>query len=163
MSSRARILLRSSLTLVALVAAQPGHTEICDPLKKQVSTRNGISAFLQQETERDVICAIALMPDGQDSSYCYAIFDYRSPKARDAFERLNTNLSTCFTVQAQDGTGSIVNHPDSFDQHQFCAPGALLSLSLKDKGNLNQTLVFLRLDGAASANGACGQAKSSKK
>ena len=141
--------------LSALALALPAQAETCNALQAQLSSRENIKTYLQQETARDVNCAIALMADGQESSYCYAIFDYRTTDARDAFNLLNTNLSNCFTAKSQKGAGGLVNHPDSFDQNQFCAPNAHLSLSLKDKGNLNQTLVFLRLDGTSAPDSAC--------
>jgi len=53
------------------------------------------------------------------------------------------------------GAGDIVNHLDSFEQKQFCTPENTLSLSLKDKATINQTLVFLRLDESANLPNFC--------
>ena len=150
-------LLRNKVALICTTCALalPLQAETCNDLETRLSTRDVVSAYLKQETTKDVLCAIALLPDGQESSYCYAIFPYRDPQAVDAFERLGTTLTDCFVLKAAVGTGDIVNHPDSFDQNAFCAADYELSLSLKDKGNLNQTLIFLRLDGKSASSNAC--------
>ena len=41
-------------------------------------------------------------------------------------------------------TDAAVNHPDSYDALAWEAPGARISLSLKDKGGEGRTLIFLR-------------------
>lgn len=129
-----------------MASTLPVFAQDCDALKAQLSTRQGLDTYLHQETGKEVICAIALQTNGQTSTYCYAIFDYRSEQANDAFKQLQSKLSSCFSPLKAQGAGDIVNHPDSFDQKQYCADQNDLSLSLKDKATLNQTLVFLRLD-----------------
>ncbi|WP_334067799.1 hypothetical protein [Nereida ignava] len=72
-----------------------------------------------------------------------------------ALKRLDATLANCFPAREMNGAVDIVNHPDSFDQKQFCAPEYDLSLSLKDKATLSQTLVFLRLDESANVPNSC--------
>ena len=43
--------------------------------------------------------------------------------------------------------GAVVNHPDSYDLRQYAWEGGVVSLSLKDKGALGATMVFLRMQG----------------
>ena len=38
----------------------------------------------------------------------------------------------------------MVNHPDSYDLHEWRTPSGTYAISVKDKGALNRTLVFLR-------------------
>ena len=149
--------IKLALSTTILTLAQPGSANECSALSEQLSTPNRISDYLTQETKQDVICAIALMPNGQESSYCYAIFGYRSEKARATLDELKTRLSSCFEPLAIKGAGAgeNVNHPDSFDHYQFCNNTNTLSLSLKDKSALAQTLVFLRLDPHAPDKPLC--------
>lgn len=68
--------------------------------------------------------------------------DYRSDAASEAFISLVDQDATCGKlITAQDQQ---VSHPDSYDLRQFNVNGTEVSVSLKDKGALNQTYVFFR-------------------
>ena len=77
------------------------------------------------------------------SEDCFWRFSFRSDFAHNLFERLQKEMRACsvgpLTVET---TG--VNHPDSFDQTTGELRGVSISLSLKDKGGLSETLVVLR-------------------
>jgi hypothetical protein len=62
----------------------------------------------------------------------------------DAFESLLGQVEACANPIAADP--SSVNHPDSYDLRQFSSGVGMISVSLKDKGALNQTYVFLRVE-----------------
>jgi hypothetical protein len=47
-------------------------------------------------------------------------------------------------------TDQSVNHPDAYDLRLFRLDGAEFAVSLKDKGALQQTLVFLRVPQSAN-------------
>ena len=88
-------------------------------------------------------CSVSRVLGAGRSEDCFWHFTLRSKEARDHFERLHVELQACssdpLAVEATD-----VNHPDSFDQITGQVEGVAVSLSLKDKGGLSQTLVVLR-------------------
>jgi hypothetical protein len=88
-------------------------------------------------------CSTSLTLGSGNSEVCYWTFAYRSEHARAVFELLSKHLMSC-TQQAASVEGGPVNHPDSFKQVTMTIEGREVSVSLKDKGGLNQTLVFLR-------------------
>ncbi len=83
---------------------------------------------------------------GVTISYCAVAFDYRADDATAVFDRVATALAACMAEVTDTGAGQVVNHPDSFAQKQFAKGGVEWSLSLKDKGGLEQTLIFLRAE-----------------
>lgn len=88
-------------------------------------------------------CGTALAPKGMNEVHCRWDFPYRSEPATDVWNRLAERVMGCLgarPVAPEPG----VNHPDSFAQQRFEAEGINLSLSLKDKVALRQSLVFLR-------------------
>ena len=48
------------------------------------------------------------------------------------------------------GEDQPVNHPDSYDLREWDTPDGTFAISVKDKGGLNRTLVFFRLEPKAS-------------
>ncbi|MDG1169095.1 MAG: hypothetical protein P8N14_07850 [Sulfitobacter sp.] len=75
------------------------------------------------------------------------VFAYRSDSATQAFETLLRQIANCggeSVKQDQD-----VNHPDFYDLHLFNFAENTVGVSLKDKGALSQTLVFLTFAKAA--------------
>ncbi|MFK7838361.1 MAG: hypothetical protein AB8B60_19300 [Sulfitobacter sp.] len=77
------------------------------------------------------------------SNNCYWSFGLRDEAAGAAFEAVSQLVAACadapMTIE-----GASVNHPDSFDQITGRIGGKAVSVSLKDKGGLGQTVVFLR-------------------
>ncbi|WGI21290.1 hypothetical protein [Amylibacter sp. IMCC11727] len=79
---------------------------------------------------------------------CAFAFEFRSDAARELYDRLAHDMNVCSahgefaTVRTQGA----VNHPDSFEQVTFdIFDGPQASVSLKDKGALQKTYVFVRL------------------
>ncbi len=79
---------------------------------------------------------------------CAFEFTFRGDDARAVYEGYAKDMETCSaqgefaTVSAQNA----VNHPDSFEQTIFdIYEGPQASVSLKDKGALQKTYVFVRL------------------
>ena len=92
-------------------------------------------------------CGTSLGLSGETSVHCNWGYPYRSPDARAVFNALGAELQACFEGQAGLGEDALVNHPDSYDLLSFDLDGGTLSLSLKDKGALEQTYIFLRAEG----------------
>jgi hypothetical protein len=79
---------------------------------------------------------------------CSFEFPFRDNEARTLYDAYARELEVCSNfgefaeVQEQDA----VNHPDSFEQTTFdIYKGPQASISLKDKGDLQKTYVFVRL------------------
>jgi hypothetical protein len=88
-------------------------------------------------------CAQSKLLGGDISRDCHWVFAYRSDAARHAFRSLAQDLAMC-AEEGLDARGKSVNHPDSFDQHTAVVFGQRVSVSLKDKGALQKTMVFAR-------------------
>lgn len=87
-------------------------------------------------------CSQALATGGQTLVVCQWGFDFRAPAATAFYEALLAEAKSCLASQAPKGDQP-VNHPDSFFLAEFETPQARLSVSLKDKGALQQSFVFL--------------------
>ncbi len=68
-------------------------------------------------------------------------FDYRAAEAEVAFNALLDQMRRCAPEAGTEDQG--VNHPDFYDLRLFRVEGREVGVSLKDKGALQQTLVFL--------------------
>lgn len=88
-------------------------------------------------------CSVSRVLGAGQSEDCFWHFPLRSEAAQSHFERLHAEMQTCseapLVIEVTD-----VNHPDSFDQITGRIDGVPVSLSLKDKGGLSETLVVLR-------------------
>ena len=129
--------------------------EACDALASQLDDLAGVQSYLEDISTEKATCGIALQSGGAKSAHCYVAFEYRADSAAAHFAKIESQLSTCFERISTDGAGQIVNHPDSFDQFRFCTASTTLSLSLKDKANLGQTLIFLRAAQSGDQTTAC--------
>lgn len=95
------------------------------------------------EEPKGATCSTSRVLGGGQSTDCYWSFAFRADAARKEFSDLGHLLRLCaegeVTVE-----GASVNHPDSYDQLTTQIAGRDVSLSLKDKGALGKTLIFLR-------------------
>ncbi|MEM9577847.1 MAG: hypothetical protein AAF999_12635 [Pseudomonadota bacterium] len=80
---------------------------------------------------------------GGTSDDCHWSFPYRSEAAYSSFARVSKQLQSC-SGDVQFEQEPRVNHPDSYDQITATIGDTDLSLSLKDKAALSETLIFLR-------------------
>ncbi len=92
------------------------------------------------------ICTTSRQLGGGQSRDCHWPFDYRAQAAQVAFSELVDGLTQCTDGPVIRDTGS-VNHPDSFEQLTTTINGRSFSLSIKDKGARQETLIFLRVMG----------------
>ena len=90
-------------------------------------------------------CATYLTDTAQTGVSCHWPFAFRKGQARVFADTLAQTLLACRDVSAPD-TDQAVNHPDSYDAQVWRAAVARYSIAVKDKGALNQTLVFLRME-----------------
>lgn len=87
-------------------------------------------------------CQTALQTTGE-TLVCYSEHPFRSETATALAEKIEAKIAACFDapVRQQDAE---VNHPDSYAARWFDVPAGRLYLSVKDKGALQKTLVFVR-------------------
>jgi hypothetical protein len=102
------------------------------------------SFHLSSRALAQVDCAPSHGLGGTVALHCAWPFEYRSMQALDAFDYLLGQVAACANPIAADL--SSVSHPDSYDLRQFSSGMGVISVSLKDKGALNQTYVFLRVE-----------------
>lgn len=88
-------------------------------------------------------CSASRTLGGGSTRHCYWVFDYRSDAATATFENAIKAVTQCLETQEVSPIGPEVNHPDSHAVRTYDIEGGTLTVSLKDKGALQQTLVFL--------------------
>lgn len=92
---------------------------------------------------KEATCTTSRVLGGATSRDCFVAYDFRSQEARQEFDALSQLLENCSKAPVVR-EGASVNHPDSYTQVTAQIEGRCVSLSLKDKGALEQTLIFLR-------------------
>lgn len=117
---------------------------ICCASASEADTCDALTAFAAGQRPDNATCTTSRVLGGGTSTDCYWAFDFRADAAIAFFDAQADLLRHCadgpVTVE-----GATVNHPDSYDQLTADINGQAVSLSLKDKGALGQTLVFLRV------------------
>ena len=91
------------------------------------------------------VCQTSRALSGSVHVHCRWSFVYRSDAATALFEGLFETVATCLGPDAVITTDQSVNHPDAYDLRMFDIAGRTFAVSLKDKGALQQTLVFVRV------------------
>jgi len=130
----------SGLALLAAMAAAPaGAQTLCD----QLNDLQGDVVILEQGTAQ---CRTSLAMNGARNMHCYLTFGYRTPLATETFQTLSADLAACLGPDATMEIDQSVNHPDAFELHEFDLGGRSYAVSIKDKGALQQTLVFVRVE-----------------
>ncbi len=89
---------------------------------------------------------MSLALGGARNMHCALEFPYRSAAATATFDTLLDEMTQCLGPTASVTTDQSVNHPDAYDLREFKLDGRSYAVSIKDKGALQQTLVFLRVE-----------------
>lgn len=90
-------------------------------------------------------CSRSLALSGAENLHCHWSFPYRDAEATETFTALLANVTLCLGPKATVSTDDRVNHPDAYDLRLLRLGGQEFGVSLKDKGALQQTLIFLRV------------------
>jgi hypothetical protein len=132
------------LTLATLPAQA---ASFCDDLGMLAQLGDtGASLRLPQETSGQLAsCRTSLTLNGGKAMHCYWAFPYRSDAAKDVFVSVIAEVSECLGPDAIQSRDQRVNHPDAYDLRLFEVGGQEFAVSLKDKGALQQTLIFVRV------------------
>lgn len=93
-------------------------------------------------------CGASLFMSGARSLHCAWGFAYRDTAATATFEALTRRVADCPGATAPKKAAGLVNHPDSYDQRSLRFADGAVSISLKDKGSLQKTYIFVRTQAA---------------
>lgn len=119
----------------ALPAAAVG---LCETLEAMIAGRKVASTEARH-------CGTSQALSGTTSQHCRWPFAFRAPEALAAFEAMTAEVAACLQAPARAEEAD-VNHPDTYDQRLFGLANGTVSVALKDKGALQQTFVFLRVE-----------------
>ena len=119
-----------------------GLAEHNDPSTTSIITM-GLPSSLSTQTK----CSRSLSQTGAHAINCAWPFSYRSAEAQAAFGDILSELSKCLGTNASESQDLGVNHPDFYDLREFRFDRGEVGVSIKDKGALQQTYVFLRVQG----------------
>lgn len=82
--------------------------------------------------------------------HCAWEFPHRAEPAYDAFDELVRSVNECIGQHATLHSDQSVNHPDYYASRRFEVEQADVTVSVKDKGALGRTFVFVRVQGGKS-------------
>jgi len=93
-------------------------------------------------------CRMIQTLSGSKTYHCSWKFPFRDNAASEAFEAYNQEIAACFVNSTQAVQDHGVNHPDSYQQVQHKIGDVAVSVSIKDKGALGETYVFVAVRGS---------------
>lgn len=129
--------MRWVVTLWALVAAGSVAAEPCALLGDFI---DGALEDLPRAA-----CRTTLTQTGPARACSWA-FPYRSPEVYAAFEAQIATFEACIPSASPAPIPKGVNHPDSHDVRIYAMGADRVTISLKDKAGLGQSLVFFIVD-----------------
>ena len=100
---------------------------------------------IDRPAPKEAICTRYVGLNGQTATACHWVHPFRAETAQVQADDIWRDIAICVpgSQQAPD-TG--VNHPDSQAQRNWGSDAGTFSVSIKDKGALQSTLVFLRFE-----------------
>lgn len=90
-------------------------------------------------------CRLSRNLSGTKTYHCALEFPYRDTAAGQKYTLLTNEIETCLGPEAKLTKDKQVNHPDFYDQNQYQLDVVRISASIKDKGALQKTLIFISL------------------
>lgn len=96
-------------------------------------------------SERKGECRTSLALSGASHVHCSWSFGYRSDEAGRLFQGMIGTMVACLGPEVSMTSDRSVNHPDAYDLQMFDRSGQEFAVSIKDKGTLQRTLVFVRV------------------
>lgn len=131
------------ILLGLIVSAATAQADpFCDALASLATTEDAGSLTLP-ETATAAICRTSIVLGGGRQVHCGTSFAYRAPAASQAFAQTITAVTNCLGPDSRVIQDQDVNHPDFYDLKTFTSQNQTITVSLKDKGALQQTLVFV--------------------
>ncbi len=121
---------------LSLCGGGPALAEACGPL---TAIETFDTSFVAPDGS---LCLAYLSPEGADGVSCHWTFPFRDAAAKAFATELWEMIAVC-RPGVPGGEDQRVNHPDSFELLEWTGQGVTYRVSVKDKGGLSQTLVFL--------------------
>ena len=118
---------------------EPGFDESVAKSNQTASDSRMVSTHFQASN-----CNVLKSPSGS-SYHCVWNFPLQSQDAGAKFREIGGKLQECFGHRATMHRDQSVNHPDFYESHRFELASADVTVSLKDKSELQSTLVNLRV------------------
>ncbi len=132
------------LAMLAVTASTAAADDFCVQMAALMQPGSEGALHLPA-TSRPAECRVSLSLGRGQQQNCHWAFDYRSVAARDALADVLDAVTTCLGPDITVTTDQNVNHPDAYDLRLIDHADQQYAVSLKDKGALGQTLVFVRL------------------
>jgi len=117
---------------LAVLVAGPTRADVCKWIRS-----------VQDTPAPGATCQTYTTTQGDAGIACRWAFGFRDPVATEFADKLWSGLSMC-TGNDPVATDAPVNHPDSYGLRTMHTPDGTVSVSVKDKGGLTKTFVFLR-------------------
>lgn len=127
---------------VVLLAASPVSADVCADLSALRVDFSHQMALLETAE-----CRPVLTQTEGTQLHCNWPFAYRDVAAQARFDALVETVGKCLGTKSALPADLAVNHPDFYDLRQFGDAQGVVAVSIKDKGALQQTYVFLRISG----------------
>jgi len=137
--------------IVAVSASSASAADLCAALQDATEAVGSNTDLQGEGVERLHLpeadqCGTTRSLSGAVSFYCYWEYPLRAEEAQTHLMTLQDTVQQCFGVAPVQDDAPSVNHPDSHDLTHFVTTDASLAVSLKDKGALRKTLVFVRIE-----------------
>lgn len=126
-----------SVSLAGSAAAAP----FCESLQA-LETQESTDITYQDSS---ATCKPSMSISGAINMHCYWVFPYRAEAATQTFQNMVADVAACLGPNATVMQDQSVNHPDAYDLREFKFDARDIGVSIKDKGALQQTLVFVRV------------------
>ena len=130
-TSRIAVLTAASLIASSVASAACGTLDALDDVVEKRAGPQGWN------------CSGILTLSGADGAVCYQAFDFRDAAANELAQVIWGEIKECRDGSAMPQDAQ-VNHPDSYDLRAWTSGDRIYSVSVKDKGALRKTFVFLR-------------------
>ncbi|MEM7669147.1 MAG: hypothetical protein AAF317_08340 [Pseudomonadota bacterium] len=134
-----------AFVLAAALSAPAGGKTLCSAVVDAIDQMNGPDASNAQLDLSGATSCGSARERGGTAVYCYWEHPFRAETSQRQVDELDTGLRGCLGLPADGLADQSVNHPDTYDLRIYDREGIQISLSRKDKGALNRSLVFLRI------------------
>ncbi len=142
--------IRYLIAYAAFAFASAAHADYCsdlDNLTQNAKDKSSNASSLRLTSlPEGAKCSSSLSETGTRSIHCAMGFDYRAEVASATFKTIIADTKACIETTTQAKKDQDVNHPDFYDLRSFETDKSKISISLKDKGALQMTYVFLRVE-----------------
>lgn len=148
MSWRGPSTVRRILWATLLLAPAANASDLCSDLQRLMSQLNTGILFEEMGTLSGAeSCKPVLSLGGGRTYHCSWKFPYRSDAANRAFEDRLRTIESCIGDGTEMTQDQGVNHPDFYDLREYQFGEGKVSISIKDKGGLQNTYVFIAVTG----------------